>query len=565
MEKKIADLQAALRSFEACSQQWTDSPRVTVIIPVYNAPQDVAACITSVCRSAGRFAFHVAVADDVSTDLGIHKVLKVLDESTSSFLSVYRNETNMGFAANCNAAMARYDGDVILLNSDTLVGLEWVERLSAAADSSPIIASVTPWSNNGYARLCEEEEWLTALCDRVSVNTIQHFLSRDAGRRQPPRLVTAIGSCMYIKRCVLNDIGAFDEEAFPKGYGEETDWCMRATHKGYIHALATDVFVFHRQGASFKSEREKLLKNAYSIINQRHPLFYDAVKQTLTHDPLALERNEAVIRIVMGLSGLRTSVLIATDKQQDTAHDFWSCCCALQEEFFFYELRYNDSDGAFILQGLTESDRNMPAMRFRVPRYAFADASLNPSQPEHYNALQHLLSLFAIKLVHVEGPVPFRRDLAAAAHSLGIPSAFSFVSVREASSMTIEIPADIVDMFIFQKESLRELFLRDNREQAAAKTVVVDYAKRKAETSDGSVPSEMFRTFYNDLLKREGAPFCLVDLQAAWHWARGVMAFAFADIDGGPTWRRRYERIERNPVTGILIRLMRKIKNDSTI
>ena len=33
---------------------------------------------------------------------------------------------------------------------------------------------------------------------------------------------------MYLRRAALDEVGLFDAQAFPQGYGEENDWCRRA-------------------------------------------------------------------------------------------------------------------------------------------------------------------------------------------------------------------------------------------------------------------------------------------------------------------------------------------------
>lgn len=43
---------------------------------------------------------------------------------------------------------------------------------------------------------------------------------------------------MYIKQALFDDIGLFDDENFPRGYGEENDFCMRAFHADWAPMLS---------------------------------------------------------------------------------------------------------------------------------------------------------------------------------------------------------------------------------------------------------------------------------------------------------------------------------------
>jgi GT2 family glycosyltransferase len=61
-----------------------------------------------------------------------------------------RNERNLGFIGSVNRTLAMQSThDLVLLNSDTLVFGDWLQRLSAAAYSDSRVGTVTPFSNDG--------------------------------------------------------------------------------------------------------------------------------------------------------------------------------------------------------------------------------------------------------------------------------------------------------------------------------------------------------------------------------------------------------------------------------
>ncbi len=61
-----------------------------------------------------------------------------------------------------------------------------------------------------------------------------------------------------MKRELIATLGVFDE-AFDRGYCEETDFHFRARAAGWRCVVADDVFVYHRQGASF-SDTERAVR-----------------------------------------------------------------------------------------------------------------------------------------------------------------------------------------------------------------------------------------------------------------------------------------------------------------
>ena len=73
-----------------------------------------------------------------------------------------------------------------------------------------------------------------------------------------PILPLVHGFCLCIKSSLLDDIGYFDEKNFETFYGEENDFCMRATNAGYKFAIATNIFVFHKKSASI-SESDRVI------------------------------------------------------------------------------------------------------------------------------------------------------------------------------------------------------------------------------------------------------------------------------------------------------------------
>ena len=67
---------------------------------------------------------------------------------------------------------------------------------------------------------------------------------------------------MYIRRAALTEVGYFDAERFGLGYGEENDFCLRATALGWHHHIACDTFVYHTGSVSFGAKAQMMSKRA---------------------------------------------------------------------------------------------------------------------------------------------------------------------------------------------------------------------------------------------------------------------------------------------------------------
>ena len=86
-----------------------------------------------------------------------------------------------------------------------------------------------------------------------------------------PRVSLVHGFCIGIHRAVLDRIGFFDVENFPRGYGEEDDFCLRAGAAGFGLVIATHTFVFHAKSKSFEDEeRIRLMHQGPATLARLH-------------------------------------------------------------------------------------------------------------------------------------------------------------------------------------------------------------------------------------------------------------------------------------------------------
>lgn len=260
------------------------SDTVDVIVPVYRGLEDTQRCIQSVLASRCRTPWRLLVLNDASPEPEVTQWLRDAAGADSRIV-LLENEHNLGFVATVNRGMAHSDAhDALLLNSDTEVANDWLDRLRAAAYSDARIASVTPFSNNAticsYPRFCEPNElpagWDTARLDAL-------FAATHAG--QVVDVPTGVGFCMYIRRDSLDAIGLFDVENFGKGYGEENDFCRRAAEAGWRNLHALDTFVLHTGGVSFGDSKSQREIDAVNKLRRLHPSYDGLVHAFVNADP----------------------------------------------------------------------------------------------------------------------------------------------------------------------------------------------------------------------------------------------------------------------------------------
>jgi GT2 family glycosyltransferase len=256
---------------------------IDVIVPVYEGYEEVCRCLESVLGSANKVAHRCVVIDDCSPNAEIKRYLQEL--ATTGRIELFSNEQNLGFVKTVNRGMhLSSNHDVVLLNSDTVVANDWLDRLLCTAQADPATGTVTPLSNNAeicsFPRLCHDN----ALPQGYSTEQVDAVLATSLAGTFI-EIPTAVGFCMYIKRACLDDVGYFDADLFKLGYGEENDFCLRARARGWKNVLAADCFVYHAGGVSFSDRKQQLVNNAMQILDRKYPSYHAEIADFIRADP----------------------------------------------------------------------------------------------------------------------------------------------------------------------------------------------------------------------------------------------------------------------------------------
>lgn len=216
----------------------------TVLVPVCNARLRLDTCLASLERTLPSGAA-VLIADDASSDPQIETLARAWCDRSNLAATYARSESRVGLAANCNAGIdAIGDADVVLLMPDAIATSGWLQQLARCAAADPVIASVTPWSNN--ADLCSfprfaEENPAPAFPETLAEATAGIVWG------EPPELPVAVGSCVLLTRTALKRCGGLDAHSFA-GARALDDFCRRAAAMGWRNVLCPSAFVVRDTG-----------------------------------------------------------------------------------------------------------------------------------------------------------------------------------------------------------------------------------------------------------------------------------------------------------------------------
>jgi len=258
---------------------------IDIIVPVYNAADDLKRCVDSVLlHTSGDY--RLLLIDDASPDPAIAAYFEAIRSRALPQVHCVSNRSNLGFTLTANLGMnlSRDDADIVLLNSDAIVTRGWLGKLARCARSDSRIGTITPFSNNAeicsLPRFCENNPWPPGRDTEPMVRALEL-----AAVPSYPDLPTGVGFCLYVRRALIDAIGLFDP-VFGLGYGEENDFCMRAARAGFRNVLCDDAFVVHLGGSSFGAKRGDLAQRNMAILLERHPQYLEIVGAYIAADPL---------------------------------------------------------------------------------------------------------------------------------------------------------------------------------------------------------------------------------------------------------------------------------------
>ena len=377
---------------------------VDVVVTVYGNYHGTLACIESLLASTLPEGTEIVVVDDATPDPHLREALIGL--ARDHRITLLTNLRNLGFPGAANKGMRLHPAkDVVLLNSDTEVFGDWLERMRHAAYSADDIGTVTP--------LCETDSitaypWDAEASDKSIRPVDIDRIAREVNAGTTVDLPVGVGFCLYLRRDCLNEIGELDETSFGKGYGEEADLCLRARKLGWRSVASADVFVSHDGGRSYGKQMKELsvIRNG-RILSALHPGYASLVEEFFATDPLLSARRAVDMMLLRERADSPVLLMTLSLPGGVEKHVSERQAKLAASGHTVLVLRPAESDGAPATVNISVASLGMKSLSFDVPR----DLDL-------LRGFLHSLDLSSIEIHHfLETPAPIL-ELAV---SLGVP------------------------------------------------------------------------------------------------------------------------------------------------
>lgn len=272
-------------------------PFIDIIVPVYNACDDVLLCLSALIEKTDLLHRIIVVNDGDDQRTG--EMLSAFNRSFNH-LEVVTNPHNLGYTKSVNVGIRHSNADwVVVLNSDTIVSEGWLGKLMNCALSEQNVGMVGALSNAASWQSVplihdKNGDWnLNPIPNDMSVDDMAELV-QSMSLKAYPDVGVINGFCQLINMDMLDRIGLLDERAFPVGYGEENDMCARAVKAGFKLLIADDTYVYHAKSKSFGHEKRKVLaKQGSAALKKKHPdVDWGAVTKKIFEHPALVDLRE---------------------------------------------------------------------------------------------------------------------------------------------------------------------------------------------------------------------------------------------------------------------------------
>lgn len=225
-------------------------PTISVCIVTYQARELLVECLHSLAQNTN-LDYEVIVVDNGSTD-GVEQILR------EQFPQVHfiRNEQNLGYTRPMNQALEQAKGQFLLqLNPDTLVLPNALDTLVNFIHEHPQAGICGPKVLNpdhSLQKPCRRGEptplavfsYFTGLYKRFPRSQrLGGYLLNYLDEDQVASVAGVSGSCMLIRRAVVDQIGYLDERFF--AYQEDADYCRRARQADWLVYYVPMAHIIH--------------------------------------------------------------------------------------------------------------------------------------------------------------------------------------------------------------------------------------------------------------------------------------------------------------------------------
>ncbi|MDO8495336.1 MAG: glycosyltransferase family 2 protein [bacterium] len=254
-------------------------PSVFIIILQYNNSEDTIKCLNSV-KELHYPNFRTIVVDNASDKTEQDNIREYVKSQLQDLkrVSLVFNSQNLGYAGGnnigINYALSEGADYIFILNNDTTVEPDTLDKLVTAAEQDPQVGAVGPAIIEPNKTVYHGKiSWLKPELRHSTTKPKNNFLNFKE---------YLIGAGLLVKRGVLEKIEGLDEIFFL--YFEDADFSMRAQLAGYKLQVVPEAVIHHGSSASTKKLGSPLLLRYH----MRNALIFNSLNAPWTIKPFLI-------------------------------------------------------------------------------------------------------------------------------------------------------------------------------------------------------------------------------------------------------------------------------------
>lgn len=213
-------------------------PTFSIIVPVYNRPQEVDELLSSLCLQSDK-NFEVIIVEDGST-IGCKEVCEKYQQQEDLVIRYYLKD-NSGPGPSRNYGAERANGEYLLiLDSDVIVPADYIKNISNCLKKAPLDAFGGPdCAHEGFSDIQKAISY--AMTSFFTTGGIR------GGKKKMDKFYPRSFN-LGVRREVFNNLNGFSAMRF----GEDIDFSIRVYDGGYSCGLLQEAWVWHKRRSTFK-------------------------------------------------------------------------------------------------------------------------------------------------------------------------------------------------------------------------------------------------------------------------------------------------------------------------
>lgn len=231
---------------------------LSVIIVNYNSRDKTVSCLKSIWQADLAGLSHEIILVDNNSSEEVEAAAKEI----ASDLIFIGSQRNLGMGGGNNLGIKKARGEhILILNPDAKVKPGAIKKMMEYSAAHPEAGIVGPKLLNADGSLqyscLRFPNFFTPVLRRTFIGKIAgknlaDFLMKGFNHNEAAQVDWIMGSCLLIKKSVLDRVGPFDERFFM--YFEDTDLCRRVWQAGFkvVYYPAAEVIHDHARASAQK-------------------------------------------------------------------------------------------------------------------------------------------------------------------------------------------------------------------------------------------------------------------------------------------------------------------------